>query len=181
MSPVCTFIQLGMTNAHKTPFVKGLHGADLTLKQRTFVVTLVRKGCNPTVAARTAGYADAKVSAYDLLRSNHIQEAVRFERARYVSSDLANIATSTLRAVMSDPLAPASARVQAARIVLELAGELGRNRIDVEDDQPLSEISVDKLTQLIAKWQDERSVLGQQMGNAVPRHSLNERANSLGC
>jgi hypothetical protein len=82
---------------------------------------------------------------------------------------------------MSDPLAPASARVQAARVVLELAGELGRNRIDLEDDQPLSEISVDRLTQLIGKWQEERSVLGQLMGNAVPRHSLNERENSLGC
>lgn len=47
------YLQSTMASAPKTPFVKGLQGADLTPKQRTFVVTLVRHGCTPTQAART--------------------------------------------------------------------------------------------------------------------------------
>lgn len=150
-----------MTSAQKSPFTKGLQGADLTLKQRSFVVTLVRQGCTPTQAARTAGYVDPKVSAYDLLRSPHIQAAVRFERSRYVMSDLANIATGTLREVMTDKQAPASARVQAARTVLEMAGELGRGKSDADEDRPLSEMTADELTRMIDKWQDERAALAK--------------------
>jgi hypothetical protein len=77
--------------------------------------------------------------------------------------DLANVATSTLRDVMDDKLAPASARVQAARTVLEMAGELGRGKSDAEDDRPLSELSADELTRLIDRWQDERTVLTTQV------------------
>lgn len=150
-----------MSNASKTPFFKGLQGADLTSKQRAFVVTLVRHGCTPTQAARHAGYVDAKVSAYDLLRSAHIQTAVKFERSRYVMSDLANIATGTLRDVMQDKEAPASARVQAARTVLELAGELGRGKLDADEERPLSELSADELTRMIDRWTEEKAALAK--------------------
>lgn len=152
-----------MASAPKTPYAKGLQGADLTAKQRTFVTVLVRLGCTPTHAAREAGYSDPKVSAHDLLRTPHIQNAVRFERARYVQSDLANIATCTLREVMADKAAPASARVQAARTVLELAGELGKAKSDGVEDRPLSELSADELTRLIDQWQDERAALAQSL------------------
>jgi hypothetical protein len=64
---------------------------------------------------------------------------------------------------MDDKLAPASARVQAARTVLEMAGELGRGKSDAEDDRPLSELSADELTRLIDRWQDERTVLTTQV------------------
>lgn len=165
-----------MANATKTPFAKGLQDANLTLKQRAFVTTLVRTGCTPTHAARIAGYSDAKVSAYDLLRSAQIQAAVRFERSRYVMSDLANIATSTLKEVMLDQDAPASARVQAARAVLEMAGELGKVKADLMEDRPLSELTADELTRLIDQWQVERAALRQGahienvgMGHAVGR------------
>ncbi len=145
----------------KTPFAKGLRDADLTIKQRAFVTTLVRTGCTPTQAARIAGYSDAKVSAHDLLRAAHIQTAVRFERSRYVMSDLANIATSTLKEVMLDHGSPASARVQAARTVLEMAGELSHAKAEALEDRPLSELSADELTRLIDQWQDERAALRQ--------------------
>jgi sigma54-dependent transcription regulator len=168
-----------MARAAKNPFVKGLQGADLTAKQRVFVTVLVRNGCTPTQAARDAGYADAKVSAYDLLRTPHIQNAVKFERQRYVAGDLANIATETLRLVMVDQDAPASARVQAARTVLELAGELGKSKSDGVEDRPLSELSSDDLTRLIGQWQDERAELtrvlpGEDAGflDAVDRPQL---------
>jgi len=152
-----------MASAPKSPFAKGLVGVDLTPKQRTFVTVLVRLGCTPTHAAREAGYAEPKVSAHDLLRLPHIQAAVRFERSRYVQSDLANIATCTLREVMTDKDAPASARVQAARTVLELAGDLGKGKTDSVEDRPLSELSADELTRLIDRWQDERAALAQTL------------------
>jgi hypothetical protein len=156
-----------MNGKTKVSFAKGLSGVDLTLKQRSFVLTLVRSGCTPTQAARAAGYSDAKVSAHDLLRAAHIQTAVRFERARYVMSDLANIATSTLKEVMLDHGAPASARVQAARTVLEMAGELSHAKAEALEDRPLSELSADELTRLIDQWQDERAAL-RQSASGVP-------------
>lgn len=148
-----------MAAVHKRPFAKGLEGVDLTPMQRTFVLTLVRQGCTPTQAARVAGYADPKVSAHDLLRSAHIQTAIRFERSRYVMGDLANVATATLKDVMTDAQAPASARVAAARTVLELAGELGRGKTDAAADRPLSELTADELARLIDQWEGERATL----------------------
>jgi len=145
-----------MANHTLTVYRKGI---DLTLKQRAFVTILVRQGCNPTQAARQAGYVEPKVASYDLLRTPHVQEAVRQERARYISGDLANVATGTLRAIMTDESAPASARVAAARTALELAGELGSSKRDVDDDRPLNEMTADQLAQLIDKWQGERSEL----------------------
>lgn len=76
-------------------------------------------------------------------------------------SDLANIATGTLREVMTDKQAPASARVQAARTVLEMSGELGRGKSDADEDRPLSEMSAEELTRMIDKWQDERAALAK--------------------
>lgn len=135
------------------------NGVSLTLKQGAFVTVLVRQGCNPTQAARQAGYAEPKVASYDLLRTPHIQEAIRQERARYISGDLANIATATIRAIMMDDAAPASARVSAARTALELAGELGVSKREVDEDRPLSEMTADELGVMIDRWQAERAAL----------------------
>jgi hypothetical protein len=149
-----------MTNKIFSAYRKGV---DLTLKQRAFVTTLVRHGCNPTQTARQAGYVEPKVASYDLLRTPHIQEAIRQERARYISGDLANIATGTLRAIMTDENAPASARVAAARTALELAGELGSSKREYHEDGPLSEMTADQLAQLIDKWQGDRMALASSV------------------
>lgn len=123
------------------------------------MTNLVRQGCNPTQAARQAGYSDPGVSAFDLMRTLHIQEAIRHERARYISGDLANIATATIRAIMMDEGAPASARVSAARTALELAGELGASKREVDEDRPLSEMTAEELGVMIDRWQAERAAL----------------------
>lgn len=134
-------------------------GIDLTPKQRVFVTELVRTGCNPSQAARVAGYSDAGTSAYDLQRLPHVAAAIRFERERYISGELANVATGTLHAILVDSQAPASARVQAARTVLEMSGEIGRHKRSAEDDRPLSEMTAEELAGLIDKWQAEKSAL----------------------
>lgn len=134
-------------------------GIELTPKQRAFVAILVRSGSNPTAAAREAGYSEPKVSSYDLLRLPHVAAAVRLERERYISGELANVATGTLHAILTDKAAPASARVQAARTVLEMSGEIGRHKTSAEEDRPLSEMSADELAKLIDKWQEEKAAM----------------------
>ena len=142
-------------------------GIELTPKQRAFVTTLVRTGCNPTSAARQAGYSDAHVSAYDLQRMPHVAAAIRFERQRYITGELANVATGTLREILTDAEAPAAARVQAARTVLEMSGEIGRKKQDGDDDKPLSELSADELSRLIDRWTEERAALAKPVDAEV--------------
>ena len=143
-------------------------GIELTAKQRAFVTELVRTGCTPTAAARKAGYADPGTSAYDLQRLPHVAAAIRFERGRYITHELANVATGTLVAVMTDKEAPASARVQAARTVLELSGELSKGRDRGNDeDRPLSELSADELTRLIDRWTEEKVALAKPIDAEV--------------
>lgn len=134
-------------------------GIELTPKQRAFVLQLVRTGTNPTNAAREAGYSDAGTSAYDLMRLPHVAAAIRLERERYVSGELANVATGTLHAILVDKAAPAAARVQAARTVLEMSGEIGKAKRSAEDERPLSEMTAEELAGLIDKWTAEKAAM----------------------
>jgi phage terminase small subunit len=136
-------------------------GIELTPKQRSFVTLLVRNGSTPTQAAREAGYSAPGVASYDLMRLPHIAAAIKFERQRFITGELANVATGTLKAIMVDKEAPASARVQAARTVLEMSGEIGKARKDQDDDRPLSELTADELTRLIDRWTEEKAALAK--------------------
>lgn len=78
-------------------------------------------------------------------------------------SDLANIATGTLREVMMDKEAPASARVQAARTVLEMSGDIGTAKRQDDDERPLSEMSAEELARMIDKWQEEKAAMATTM------------------
>lgn len=137
------------------------NGIELTPKQKAFVDALVRTGCSGTKAAEMAGYSVARQAAYDLQHLPHVAAAIRLERERYISGELANVATGTLHAILTDKAAPASARVQAARTVLEMSGEIGRHKTSAEDDRPLSEMSADELAKLIDKWQEEKASLAK--------------------
>src|SRR4051812_19318204 len=124
---------------------------DLTAQQQKFVDHLVSTGCTPTEAARVAGYEHPTQESYRLIRKPHVNLAIRELRERVISSDLANVATATLRAVMLDEEAPASARVSAARTAYEAAGHLGKNAGAGEGrDKPLSEMSEAELVAFIA-------------------------------
>lgn len=131
--------------------------ATLTDRQGQFVRCLVQEGCNPTEAARRAGFSNPRNSGYYLIRLPHITAAVRQERSRLFDGELANVAAETLRQVMTDPEAPAAARVSAARTVLEVTRELGRRQDDGGADKQLHEMTPDELAGLISKWEAERS------------------------
>jgi len=136
-------------------------GLDLTHKQRAFVDALVRHGCSATKAAEMAGYSVARQAAYELQHLPHVAAAIRIERERYISGELANVATGTLHQIMIDKGAPAAARVQAARTVLEMSGEIGRHKRSAEDERPLSEMTAEELAGLIDKWQAEKAALAK--------------------
>ena len=142
-------------------------GIELTPKQRAFVSALVRHGCSATKAAEMAGYSVARQAAYDLQHLPHVAAAIRMERQRYISGELANVATGTLQAIMTDKEAPAAARVQAARTVLEMSGEIGRHKRADDEDRPLSELTADELTRMIDKWTEEKAALAKPIDAEV--------------
>ena len=148
----------------KTTFAPGI---DLTPMQRAYVVNLVRNGVNPTKAAELAGYQHPKTAGFELTRLPHVAAAVRMERQRYISGELANVATGTLQAIMTDKEAPAAARVQAARTVLEMSGEIGRHKRTDDEDRPLSELTADELTRMIDKWTEEKAALAKPIDAEV--------------
>ena len=137
-------------------------GIELTPKQRAFVAAIVENGGQSRKAAISAGYS-APTTSSTLLALPHVQAAIRLERERRISGEMANVAIATLREVMTDKAASPAARVQAARTVLELSGDLGKARKDGEAERPLSEMSAEELTRLIDRWTEERAAMARQL------------------
>jgi phage terminase small subunit len=98
--------------------------ATLTRRQEAFIAALL--SC-PTIAhaARTAGIAE--VTAGRWLKDATFQEAYRDARRAVVQHAITQVqqatgeAVETLRSVMQDSESPASARVSAAKTILETA------------------------------------------------------------
>ena len=132
---------------------------EITDRQRDFVQYLVKDNKNATESARLAGYAHPKQSAYELTRNPSIIALMRQARRTLYESDLANVAGETIRSVMLDLDAPASARVSAARTALELAGDLGKNAEATGEGKTLAELSPDELARMIDSWEQQRSAL----------------------
>lgn len=132
---------------------------EISDRQRDFVRYLVRENKNATESARLAGYAHPKQSAYDLTRNPAIIALMRQARQTLYQSDLVNVAADTIRSVMLDLDAPASARVSAARTAMELAGDLGKNAEAAGEGKTLAELSPDELARMIDSWEQQRSAL----------------------
>ena len=132
---------------------------EITDRQREFVQYLVKENRNATESARLAGYKHPKQSAYELTRNPSIIALMRQARQTLYQSDLVNVAAETIRQVMFDVDAPASARVSAARTAMELAGDLGKNAEAAGDGKQLAELSPDELAQMISSWEQQRAAL----------------------
>ena len=138
-----------------------------TENQDRFVTELVASGCNPTEAARRAGYAHPAQESYKLIRLPHIQEAIRNEQTRSINGDLVNKSLRTLHAVMDDGLAPASAKVAAARAGLEAAGVFARSSSEGkaigerngDGDKPLIQMTEAELQEVVVRLRHQREVL----------------------
>ena len=137
-----------------------------TDQQKSFVQYLVRENKKPTEAARMAGYLHPKQSAYDLTRNPSVMLLIRQARQTLYQTDLANLAADTLRVVMVDPDAPASAKVSAARTALELAGDLNKNGDAAADGRSLAEMTPDQLASMIDRWEAERADMAKDVTTA---------------
>ena len=133
--------------------------ANLTEQQAQFVHHFVAMGCNPTEAARQAGYSAPNQEAYRLMRRPHVLAAIRGAQERLFRTDGVRIAYSTLLDVMQDKAVSASARVSAARTICEVAGLFDKNGRDVESGKTMAEMSADELATTIAKLDAEMTRL----------------------
>jgi len=131
--------------------------AKLTKKQKDFVSYHVRDGINPTASARLAGYGNPKQSGFDLVkRSPSVMAEIQQQRLKYFHSDLATVATDTLRQVMESPDSPASAKVSACRTVLEVCSLLGKHSTSNDSTKDLSAMNPAELSAVIAKLEDSK-------------------------
>ena len=137
--------------------------AILTDLQAAWLYNLVHRAMNPTRAAREAGYNQPKQSAHNMTRNPRIMALVRQERQKLYQVDLAPLAASTLRQIMLDSSAPASARVSAARTALELAGDLRKDGGVDLSGLSLAELTADELASMIDRYEEERSALSKDI------------------
>jgi hypothetical protein len=100
------------------------HGEKLSRKQEQTIAVLLT--CDSLTAA-AAGCGIAEATLHRWLKEPDFQTAYREARRQVVQHAITQVqratgeAVETLRAVMQDADAPASARVSAARVVLETA------------------------------------------------------------
>ena len=91
----------------------------LSDRQSSFIFYLVHQGKGRTEAARLAGFAAPRQSAFTLTQSPKIIAKIRQERNKVYQTELASTAVQTLKEVMEDTDAPANARIAAARCLKE--------------------------------------------------------------
>jgi hypothetical protein len=139
-----------------SPVKKSKDHPTLNENQAAFVREYVRNGGNATAAAITAGYSKerARHTGWDLTHLPKISDAIKKEQMRHIGGELANVALGTLSSIMRDEAAPAAARVQASRWVLEAAGHglpaaaLAARLGMTDADKPLSEFSLADLEEM---------------------------------
>jgi len=83
---------------------------------------------------------------------------------RFYQTELASTAVKTLKEVMEDTEAPASARIAAARTSLELAGDIGKHSQSQRNyDQNLAEMTPEELSSIIDRWEGEKAAIAKDI------------------
>ncbi|MBT4016101.1 MAG: hypothetical protein HOF14_09310 [Deltaproteobacteria bacterium] len=133
-------------------------------RQRNIIYYLVYQGKGRTEAARLAGFAAPRQSAFNLMQSPNIITKVRQERNKVYQTELASTSVHTLKEVMEDTDAPASARIAAARTSLELAGDIGKHSQSQRNyEQNLAEMTPEELSAIIDKWEGEKAAIAKDI------------------
>lgn len=127
--------------------------------QSSFAAHYVANGGNGTQAAVEAGYSpsSARQQAYKLTRNPTVQRLIREEQQRVIGGRLCSQALGVLESIMMDSSAPAGARVDACKTILDRGGlpaipanQIARNGAD---DRPLAEMSLEQLNAFIVAGQ----------------------------
>jgi hypothetical protein len=88
----------------------------------------------------------------------------RQERNKVYQTELASTAVQTLKEVMEDHGAPASARIAAARTSLELAGDIGKHsQSQLNYEQNLAELTPEELSAIIDRWEGEKAAIAKEI------------------
>ena len=83
---------------------------------------------------------------------------------RFYQTELASAAVKTLKEVMKDTEALASARIAAARTSLELTGNIGKHSQSQRNyEQNLAEMTPEELSAIFDRWEDEKSALAKDI------------------
>ena len=99
-----------------------------------------------------------------MTQSPKIIAKIRQERNKVYQNELASTAVQTLKEVMEDVDAPASARIAAARTSLELAGDIGKHSQSQRNyEQNLAEMTPDELSAIIDRWEGEKAALAKDI------------------
>lgn len=120
-----------------------------------FAVAYVANGGNGTQAAIEAGYSvnSARQQAYKLTRNPMVQRLIREEQQRVIGGRLCSQALGVLESIMMNPDAPAGARVDACKTILDRGGlpAIPANQIVREsgDMSPMSEWGLADLNRFI--------------------------------
>ena len=136
----------------------------LSDRQSSFIIYLVHQGNGRTEAARLACIVAPRQSAFTLTQSQKIIAKMRQERNKVYQTELATTAVKTLKEVMEDMDAPASARIAAARTSLELAGDIGKHSLSQRNyEQNLAEMTPAELSAMIDRWEGEKAALAKDI------------------
>ena len=99
-----------------------------------------------------------------MTQSPKIIAKIRQERNKVYQTELASTAVQTLKEVMEDADAPASARIAAARTSLELAGDIGKHsRSQRNYEQNLAEMTAEVLSAIIDWWEGDKAAIAKDI------------------
>ena len=136
----------------------------LSDRQSSFIFYLVNQGKGRTEAARLAGFAAPRQSTFTLTHLPKIIAKIRQERNKVQQTELASAAVQTLKEVIEDTDAPASARNAGARTSLELAGDIGKHSQSQRNyEQNLAEMTTVELSAIIERWLGEKTAIAKDI------------------
>ena len=127
---------------------------DLTDKQQEFAEAYVACGGNASEAARLAGYSlkSARQIGGRLARNPTVQRLIRQEQQRVIGGRLCSQALGVLESIMLDQSAPAGARVDACKTILDRGGlpAIPANQIVHDaDEMDFKQMSVAEMQEFI--------------------------------
>lgn len=130
---------------------------EMTDKEDDFVLEFVQTG-DAVRAASVAGYAQPEIQGRAIARRPRVAAAIRIETTRRMQH-MAPVALTVLDKIMRDEKAPAGARVDAAKTILDRANYVSDpKRTDRSDDnKPLAEYSVEELERLVERLEEQRA------------------------
>lgn len=130
-----------------------VHAPDGREGMIVFVEQYCRNGGNATRACINAGYSEASAGKLGsrLLSTPKIQEAIRAYNMRLLGGELSVKALQVLNDIMVDVNAPAGARVDCAKTILDRAGyRIGGEA--ASNTKPINEMSHEELMAVINNY-----------------------------